>query len=124
MNEEYLGRALSRIVINILKSFNIRDRVFALTTDNASNNLTLLNSLNELLIKSINNIFVKDIIRLSYLAYIIQLSVKALMEIINTDPQAEIVDINWLNEKAIEEIRKAYDIFRTLIKVYYNLYYN
>ncbi len=124
INEEYSGRALSRIVINILKDFNIRDRVLVLTIDNASNNLTLLNSLNELLAKSINNIFVKDIIRLSYLAYIIQLSVKALMEIINTDPQAEIVDINWLNEKAIEEIRKAYDISRILIKVCYNLYYN
>jgi len=71
MNEEYLGRALSRIVINILKSFNIRDRVFALTTDNASNNLTLLNFFNELLAKSINDIFVKDIIHLSYLTHII-----------------------------------------------------
>ncbi len=46
------------------------------------------------------------------------------METINADPQAEMMDINQLNEKAIEEIRKAYDIFRTLIKVYYNLYYN
>ncbi len=71
INEEYSGRALSRIVINILEGFNIRDRVLALTTDNASNNLTLLNSLNKLLAKSINNIFVKDIIRLPYLAHII-----------------------------------------------------
>ncbi len=71
INEEYLDRVLSRIVINILESFNIRDRVLALIINNTFNNLTLLNSLNKLLVKSINNIFVKDIIRLSYLTYII-----------------------------------------------------
>ena len=71
VNEEYLGRALSRIVINVLESFNIRDRVLAFITDNASNNLTLFDSLNKLLAKSINDIFVKDIIRLPYLAYVI-----------------------------------------------------
>ncbi len=71
INKEYLDRALSRIVINILESFNIRDRVLTLIIHNTSNNLTLLNSLNELLIKSINNIFVKNIIRLPYFIYII-----------------------------------------------------
>ncbi len=86
MNEEYSGRALSHIVINILESFNIRDRVLALIINNASNNLTLLNSFNKSLTKSINNIFVKDIIRLSYLTHVIQLSVKALIETINTNP--------------------------------------
>ncbi len=63
MNEKYSDRALSRIVINILENFNIRDRVLALTINNTSNNLTLLNSFNELLAKSINDIFVMDIIR-------------------------------------------------------------
>ncbi len=71
INEEYLGRALSHIVINILESFNIRDRVLALIIDKASNNLTLLDSFNESLAKSINNIFVKDIIRFFYLAHVI-----------------------------------------------------
>ncbi len=63
MNEEYSGRALFRIVINVLESFNIRDRVLVFITDNAFNNLTFFDSLNELLTKSIDNIFVKDIIR-------------------------------------------------------------
>ena len=71
MNEEYSDRTLSHIVINILESFNIRDRVLALITDNAFNNLTLLNSLNKLLTKSINNIFIKDIIRFPYLTHVI-----------------------------------------------------
>ncbi len=71
INKKYSGRALSHIVINILESFNIRDRVLALIIDNAFNNLTLLNSFNELLVKSINNIFVKDIICFSYLTHVI-----------------------------------------------------
>ncbi len=71
MNEEYLGRTLFRIVINILENFNIRDRVFVFIIDNASNNLILFNSLNKLLAKSINDIFVKDIIYLFYLIHII-----------------------------------------------------
>ncbi len=71
MNEEHSDRALSRIVINILESFNIRDRVLVFIIDNASNNLTLLNSLNKLLAKSINDIFVKDIIRLPYFTHVI-----------------------------------------------------
>ena len=86
VNEEYSDRALSHIVINILENFNIRDRVLVFIIDNTSNNLTLLNSLNESLAKSINDIFVKDIIRLPYFTHIIQLSVKALIKIINTDP--------------------------------------
>ena len=86
INEEYSDRALSHIVINILENFNIRDRVLVFIIDNTSNNLTLLDSLNKLLAKSINNIFVKDIIRLPYLTHIIQLFVKALMETINAGP--------------------------------------
>ncbi len=46
-NEEYLDRALSRIVIDILESFKIRDRVFVFIINNVFNNLTLLDSLNE-----------------------------------------------------------------------------
>ncbi len=71
VNKKYLDRALSRIVINILKNFNIRDRVLAFIIDNVFNNLTFLDSLNKSLAKSIDNIFVKDIIRLPYLAYVI-----------------------------------------------------
>ncbi len=71
INEEHSDRALSHIIINILENFNIRDRILVFIINNTSNNLTLLDSLNKLLAKSINNIFVKNIIRLFYLTYII-----------------------------------------------------
>ena len=51
INKKYSDRALSRIVINILESYNIRDRVLVLIINNTSNNLTFLDSFNELLAK-------------------------------------------------------------------------
>ncbi len=86
INKKHSDRALSYILINILKSFKVRDRIFTIITDNISNNLTLLKSLNKSLGKFINNIFVKNIIRLTCFTHVIQLSVKVLLETINANP--------------------------------------
>jgi hypothetical protein len=71
VKDNYTGKIFSDILISILKSYNIRGRVFLIITNNASNNNTLLNALNQKLKKSVNDIFSTDIIRIPYLVYVI-----------------------------------------------------
>jgi hypothetical protein len=62
MKNSHAGKTLSNILVSILQYYNIRDRVLLITIDNASNNNTLLNALNQKLKKSVNEIFSTDII--------------------------------------------------------------
>jgi hypothetical protein len=80
----------------------------------------LLNALNQKLKKSVNEIFSTDIIRIPCLAYVIQLCVKALIEILKIDPKDESKKTGPANDKFIKDIDKAREIEKALIKVYYD----
>jgi len=71
MKDSHAGKTFLNILVFILQYYNIRDRVLSITTDNAFNNDTLLNVLNQKLKKSVNEIFSIDIIRIPYLAHVI-----------------------------------------------------
>ncbi|OQD89287.1 hypothetical protein PENVUL_c320G07496, partial [Penicillium vulpinum] len=64
----------------ILTDHNIQDRVFGLTTDNTSNNKTLVDSLQQALSSDIY------IIRIPCLAYVIQLSLNQLLDRLKAVP--------------------------------------
>src|SRR2546421_12339640 len=68
------GPNLAVILRHVLEKHDILDRVFALTTDNASNNTTLAKSLEELLTD-----WQSDMIHILYLAHVIQLVVNSLL---------------------------------------------
>jgi hypothetical protein len=80
--------------------------VLLIIINNASNNNTLLNALNQKLKRSVNEIFSTDIIRVSYFAYVIQLCVKVLIEILKIDPKDEIKKAGPVNDKFIKNIDK------------------
>ena len=45
LHESHTGAYLSKVLQDILQQHNIETRVFVITTDNASNNMTLVESL-------------------------------------------------------------------------------
>lgn len=71
---------LSSVLLQTLNNHGIQDRVFGLTTDNASNNKTLLDSLQQALSNDVN------IIRIPCLTYVIQLSLNQLLDRIKAVP--------------------------------------
>jgi hypothetical protein len=71
VKDSHAGKVFLNILIFILQYYNVRDRVLSIIIDNASNNNTLLNALNQKLKKSVDEIFSTDIIRVLCLAHVI-----------------------------------------------------
>jgi hypothetical protein len=94
--------------------------MLSITIDNASNNNTLLNALNQKLKKSVNEIFSTDIIRIPYLAHVIQLCVKVLIKILKIDPKDENKETEPANDKFTKNIDKARKIRKALTKIYHD----
>jgi hypothetical protein len=89
--------------------------------DNASNNNTFIRILNKEFRKSITEIFDIDLILyILYLVYIIQLAVKIMMGRFKIELKNNLIEVNWEGDKAAEEIKKATEIVRILIKVYHD----
>jgi hypothetical protein len=61
----YTGLNMSSVLLETLMKHKIQDQVFGLTTDNASNNKTLVDSLQQVLSNDVN------LIQTSCLAYVI-----------------------------------------------------
>jgi large-conductance mechanosensitive channel len=89
-------------------------------TDNASNNNTLLNTLNQELKKSVDEIFSTDIIRILCLAHVIQLCVKVLIKVLKINSKNESKEAEPANNKSINDIDKARGIRKVLAKICYD----
>lgn len=81
-----------------LTEHKIKDRVFGLTTDNASNNKTLVKAIQQsLLQESSTGGF--NIIRIPYLAHVIQLSLNQLLHRLKARPKNEHAETQWTEEQ-------------------------
>jgi hypothetical protein len=93
------------------------------TTDNASNNNTLIGTLNKEFRKSVTEIFdIDSIFHIPYLAHVIQLTEKTMIERFKIESKNNSIEVNWEGDKAAEEIKKATEIARTLAKICYDQY--
>ncbi|KAG0153109.1 hypothetical protein PDIDSM_2068 [Penicillium digitatum] len=79
----------------ILADHNIQDRVFGITTDNASNNKTLVDSLLQALSSDIH------VIRIPCLAHVIQLSLNQLLDRLKAVPQNDTTETKWSDRQSI-----------------------
>jgi hypothetical protein len=121
VKENYSGKTLSGVLISVLDNFSIRDRILAVTIDNVSNNNTFVRTLNKEFRKSVTEVFSIDLIfHIPYLTHVIQLTVKAIMERFEIESKNNSMEINWERDKSAEEIKKAIEIARTLIKIYHD----
>jgi len=95
----------------ILAKHDISDRIMAITTDNASNNETLVLSLQQAYPES-------SITRVPCMAHVIQLSLKQLLGSIRVNPSNDQIELVWSEElQKHREITHLTGIARTLQKV-------
>ena len=96
--------------------------MLAVTTDNVSNNDTLVNSI-QTSMQALDLPNYIPIVRIPCLAYIIQLSLKDLLTMIKLNPKNKSIDRQWSAEQdtSLKHLRKR-GIIYTLAKVSLTLY--
>ncbi|KAF4213877.1 hypothetical protein CNMCM6805_003710 [Aspergillus fumigatiaffinis] len=87
------GVNLGSLLFELLQQHQIAHRVLAITTDNASNNNTLMSSIQE----SVQSLGVGNaaIIRIPCIAHIIQLSLNDLLGLMKANPKNETIQTDW-----------------------------
>lgn len=118
LSGSHTGANLSDVLLRVLREQGISDRVLAVTTDNASNNRTLLSSIQES-IQSLGLNPDSTIVRIPCLAHIIQLSLKDLLGQMKAILENETAEMRW-SEDRVESLRgrpQKPDIVITLNKV-------
>lgn len=95
LHGSHTGAYLSTILLGLLEKHEIANRVLTITTDNASNNGTLLGSLQEAVasLELPNNI---PVIRIPCIAHVIQLSLKELLGQMDANPQNDREEMEWV----------------------------
>jgi hypothetical protein len=84
--------------MDLLLQHNIVNRVLAVTTDNASNNYTLMQSIQES-VQSFNLAQETTIIHIPCMAHVIQLSLKQLLGRMKANPKNETIEM-WSEERS------------------------
>ena len=122
LHGSHTGSYLSTVLFDLLEKYHITDRVLTATTDNASNNSTLIDSLQESL-SSLELPNYIPIIRMPCIAHVIQLSLKELLGEMEANPCNDREEIEWTRGRngAQQENR---EIVNTLNKVYLYVFYH
>lgn len=129
----HTGAYLSTVLLDILEKHQITERVLTITTDNASNNGTLLGSLQEA-IDSLELPRSVPVIRIPCIAHVIQLSLKELLGQMDANPRNEREEIEWTerghiarqeNRTIVDTLNKVsiYLISFSYLSFFTNLYY-
>lgn len=117
LHGKHSGVNLGQVLFECLQEHRIIDRVLAITTDNASNNDTLVGSMQTSMqaLDLPNHI---PMIRIPCLAHVIQLSLKDLLAMMNLNPKNDSIDRQWSAEQdtSLKHLRKR-GIIYTLAKV-------
>lgn len=116
---QHTGAHLAEILLEVLQEHQIVDRVIAITTDNTSNNKTMVDSLCES-IQQVDLPSSTEIIRVPCLAYVIQLSLKDLLRLMKVNPKNNKTATVWSEENgnALQQAKRQKGIIYTLAKVY------
>lgn len=118
LSGSHSGVNLSDVVLKLLQQHSITDRVLIVTTDNASNNTTMMSSIQESLQSlELNN--GSTIVRVPCIAHIIQLSLNDLLGKIRAIPKNESAEIDWSDDRVryLRARQQKGEIIDTLNKV-------
>lgn len=116
LSGSHTGNNLSEVLMKTLTDHGIEDRIFGLTTDNASNNRTLVESLQQALPNDIT------IIRTPCLAHVIQLSLNQLLSRLRVAPENDTGETKWTDRQLLAakaNSRQTYEIAAALNKIRY-----
>lgn len=120
----HTGENLSKTVIKLLNDHQITGRVLSVTTDNATNNNTLMSSVQE----AVQSQSQSDIaiFRVPCIAHVIQLSLNELLGRLKATPRNKEAESEWSDERthSFQTQRSARQITDTLKKVrlFYSIY--
>ena len=90
----HTGSNLSSVLFNILQEHNVTDRVLSITTDNASNNNTMMSSIQaSVQAQNLNSDTI--IIRVPCIAHVIQLSLNQLLGKMKANPVNDTTETEW-----------------------------
>jgi hypothetical protein len=120
LESSHSGVELSKVLLAVLQRYSICDKVQTITSDNASNNTTLVEETNnaiDQLSTRYKTLFPQQITRIPCLSHIIQLSLQALLGTVRIDPKNEDFQRNWTDSDM--EVNEHGDIPITLAKVRY-----
>lgn len=93
----HTGTHLSETVIRILQEHSITDRVLSITTDNASNNNTMMEGVQEMVqSQALHN---TSVFRVPCIVHVMQLSLKDLLGKIKADPKNAQAESEWSDER-------------------------
>jgi hypothetical protein len=112
------GVNLSEVVFDLLQEHQITDRVLSVTTDNASNNKTLIESVHEA-IEGLQSSSDVAVIRVPCIAHVIQLSLKSLLGKMKAIPKNDRFEQVWSDDRveALRATQQDREIVHTLGKV-------
>lgn len=125
LSGSHSGVNLNDVVLKLLQQHKITDRVLAVTTDNASNNTTMMSSIQESLQPlELNN--GSTIVRVPCIAHIIQLSLNDLLGKMKAIPKNESTEIDWSDDRvqslrARQQKREIIDTLNKVCPYYYTL---
>lgn len=115
--DAHTGAHLSSVLLSLLHQYEITDRVLAITTDNASNNNTMMSSTQE----AIQSIGLDNtlMVRLPCLAHVIQLSLNDLLKEMKANPGNEVIETVWSDSRLLSSRARQNkrEIIDTLNKV-------
>jgi hypothetical protein len=119
----HTGSKLRETVFQILQEHNITNRVLSITTDNASNNNTMMISIQDAIQShGLNN---TSIFRVPCLAHVIQLCLKQLLGKMKAEPVNQEAESDWSDERtqSLQSRCPTRQIVDTLKKVCYLFIY-
>jgi hypothetical protein len=126
LHGSHTGGNLSETVLQILQQHGIADRVLSITTDNASNNNTMMTSVQDT-VQSLG-LSNTSIFRIPCIAHVIQLSLNQLLGKMKAKPANGEAESEWSDEHTqslqSDSRRPTRQIVDTLKKVYYLLILN
>jgi hypothetical protein len=119
LHGSHTGGNLSKTVIQILQQYGVADRVLSITTDNASNNNTMITSVQET-VQSLG-LSNASIFRVPCISHVIQLSLNQLLGKIKAKPGNQEVETEWSDKRtqSLQSRQSTQGIMDTLKKVKY-----
>lgn len=121
LHGSHTGSNLSTVVFQILEEHGIAERVLSITTDNATNNNTMMVSVQDTIqSQGLSN---ASVFRIPCIAHVIQLSLHQLLGKMKVEPVNNRAETEWSDERtySLHSTRSATDIVDTLNKVQYNI---
>lgn len=121
LHGSHTGVNLSTTVLQILQEHGITDRILSITTDNATNNNTMMANIQDTILSQ--GLSSTSILRIPCVAHVIQLSLNQLLGNMKANPINDEAEIEWSDERthSLHARQPRREIVDTLKKARYVL---